>query len=184
MPASEANLLIDARRGDEAAFLALYHLHRTPVFRFAWRLTRSAPAAEDVTQECFLALLDGARFDGRQGSLRTYLLGITRNLARKRMRIAERESDERADVAAPLDTLGDLLAAERSALVEQAVAALPPLQREALILFEYEDLPLEEIAGITGTDVGAVKARLHRARESLRRQLAPLLARPAERKWS
>jgi DNA-directed RNA polymerase specialized sigma24 family protein len=50
-------------------------------------------------------------------------------------------------------------------------------------LFEYEDLSLEEIATVTGVDTGAVKARLHRARQALRRRLAPLLADCAERSF-
>jgi RNA polymerase sigma-70 factor (ECF subfamily) len=175
IPADDARLLAGARRGEEPAFLALYQRHRTPVFRFAWRFTGSVHTAEDVTQECFLALFAGAAFDPKQGSLRTYLFGIARHLAMRRVRIEERESEEPADAAAPCDTLGDLIGRERSAVVERAVAALPPLQKEALILFEYEDLSLEEIAEIVGVEVGAVKARLHRARETLRRQLAPLV---------
>ena len=63
MQASDSHLLIDARRGTEVAFLELYRRYRIPVFRFAFRLTGSSAAAEDVTQECFLALLAGARFD-------------------------------------------------------------------------------------------------------------------------
>jgi RNA polymerase sigma-70 factor (ECF subfamily) len=63
--------------------------------------------------------------------------------------------------------------AELSSMVEQAVGKLPPLQREALVLFEYEGLTLEEIAEITGADVGTIKSRLHRARERLKRMLAP-----------
>ena len=169
-------MLSRARHGDEAAFLALFQRHRTPSFRFAYRLTASATAAEDIVQECFLALLRGAGFDARQGSLRTYLYGIVRHLALKRVRLAEREAEEADDRAGDLDPLGDLLASERAAMVERAVASLPLLQKEALILFEYEELSMEEIATITGADVGAVKARLFRARESLRRRLAPLLA--------
>lgn len=172
----DPSLLDAARRGDETAFLTLYQRHRIPVFRFAYRLTSSAPAAEDIVQECFLALLGGAGFDARQGSLRTYLFGIVRHLALKRARLVERETEEADERAGAFDPLGDLLVAERAALVERAVAALPLLQREALILFEYEELSLEEIAGVNGADVGAVKARLFRARESLRRRLAPLLA--------
>jgi RNA polymerase sigma-70 factor (ECF subfamily) len=167
-------LLVQAAEGSEASFVALYHRHRVPVFRFAWRLTGSATAAEDIVQECFLALLNGAKFDARQPSLLAYLFGITRHLAMKRMRVSERESDEPADVASPVSPLEDLLSAERSTLVQEAVSALAPLQKEALILFEYEGLSLEEIAEVTESDVGTVKARLHRARESLRRRLAPL----------
>jgi DNA-directed RNA polymerase specialized sigma24 family protein len=57
---------------------------------------------------------------------------------------------------------------------------LPRLQREAIIMFTFEELSLEEIAKITGVDAGAVKSRLNRARESLRRALAPLLVHDPE----
>jgi DNA-directed RNA polymerase specialized sigma24 family protein len=60
-------------------------------------------------------------------------------------------------------------------MVAQAVAALPPLQREALILAEYEEMSLEQMVQLTGADLAAVKSRLHRARENLRRMLAPLM---------
>jgi RNA polymerase sigma-70 factor (ECF subfamily) len=73
------------------------------------------------------------------------------------------------------EPLEQVLDAELVAKVKAAVSDLPPLQREALVLFEYEGLPLNEIAGIVGCDVGAVKGRLHRARERLRNSLAPYL---------
>ena len=185
MSSDETRLLNAARRGNEGAFLDLYQRHRTPVFRFAWRLTGSVAAAEDITQECFLALLAGAAFEVRLGALRTYLYGITRNLAFKRLRQIEREQDEPEDItASSADTLGDILAVERAVLVQDAIGELPPLQKEALILFEYEELSLEEIATIAEVEVGAVKARLHRARESLRRRLAPLFAPCPERNCS
>jgi RNA polymerase sigma-70 factor, ECF subfamily len=181
MPETDSRLLNGARRGDEAAFLDLYHRYRTPLFRFAWRLTGSIAAAEDVTQECFVAILGGASFDAGQGSLRPYLFGITRNLALKKLRISQREAEQMENAETGGDPLGDLLSAERSQAVARAVSALPPLQKEALILFEYEELSLEEIAEATGIETGAVKARLHRARETLRRRLAPLLGPPAKR---
>jgi RNA polymerase sigma-70 factor (ECF subfamily) len=107
--------------------------------------------------------------------LRPFLLAIARNLARKRWRTERRWEalDEEVFVAGPIDP-----AAHQTAdLVAQAVQALPPLQRETLILFEYEELPLEEIARTVDAEVGTIKARLHRARENLRRMLAPLRAR-------
>ena len=67
---------------------------------------------------------------------------------------------------------------ERRQAVAIAVGQLPVLQREALVLAEYEDLSLEEIAGITGADIAAVKSRLHRARQNLRRMMAALLDEP------
>jgi RNA polymerase sigma-70 factor, ECF subfamily len=179
---AEADLVRKARQGNEPAFLAIYRRHRSPVFQFAWRLTGSQAAAEDVTQECFLALMQGAAFDSDRGALRTYLFGIARNLALRRLRISGREAEEAASAAAPIDLLCDLLEAERSELVARAMAQLPILQREAIALFTFEELSLEEIAEIAGVDPGAVKSRLHRARESLRKALAPLMIRDPERR--
>jgi RNA polymerase sigma-70 factor (ECF subfamily) len=68
-----------------------------------------------------------------------------------------------------------LLDEELAMQVRDAILSLSPLQREALILFEYEGLSLNEVAEIAGTDVGAIKARLYRAREGLRRILQPYL---------
>ena len=62
---------------------------------------------------------------------------------------------------------------EQSQVIQQAISSLPLQQREALILSQYEELPLEEIAAILGIDIGAVKSRLHRARARLKRILTP-----------
>jgi RNA polymerase sigma-70 factor (ECF subfamily) len=179
---TEADLLREAQRGGEQAFLAIYQRHRSAVFQFAWRLTGAQSTAEDVTQECFLAIVSGAAFDPERGSLRTYLFGIARNLVLQRLRISGREAEEPVEAEAQVDVLGDLLATERSELVARAVARLPLFQREAIVLFTFEELSLEEIAKITGVDAGAVKSRLHRARESLRTALAPFLVRETERR--
>jgi RNA polymerase sigma-70 factor (ECF subfamily) len=134
----------------------------------------SRTVAEDVVQDTFLALWRGpAGYDSARGSLRSFLLGVTRNLVLQRLR-RDRPEDplgEDASIAGPIDIAG----LERAELVARAVAGLPPLQREALILAEYEELSLEEIGRATNAEIAAVKSRLHRARENLRRMLAPLL---------
>ena len=63
-------------------------------------------------------------------------------------------------------------------MVASAVQSLPPLQREVLVMAEYEDCSLEEIARAVEAEIGTVKSRLHRARENLRRMLAPLRNQP------
>jgi RNA polymerase sigma-70 factor (ECF subfamily) len=181
MSASETNLVNEARGGNEKAFTTLYKRYAAGLFRYAWRMTGSRAAAEDVIQECFLALTRGSTFDSSRGSLQTYLFGMARHLVLRHLRISGREAEELAEAAAPLDLLDGLLIAERSDLVRQAVASLSALQREAIILFEYEELSLENVATITGTNVGTIKARLCRARESLRRRLGPLLSHNMEK---
>ncbi len=178
----DADLLSRASRGDETAFVLLYERHRTPVFRFAYRLLGSVQQAEDVTHDCFLALIrrpDGYQAD--RASLRTYLCAAARNLAFKQFRrqgietVMEDPPDPEPGPEVS-DPERQLLESERAEEVRRAVATLPPLQREALILFEYMEMPLAEVAATVGTDVGTVKSRLHRARGRLRRILEPLLA--------
>jgi RNA polymerase sigma-70 factor (ECF subfamily) len=182
----DERLLERASSGDETAFALLYERHRLLVFRFAYRLLQSKEVAEEITHDCFLSLFkEPLRFnpDGRGASLRTYLCAAARNLAFKRMRRAGSETamDEEPPPAADAqEPLRQLLAAEASEAVRKAVGELPPLQREALILFEYEGLSLAEIAEITGVEIGAVKARLHRARQRLRILLAPYFETGAE----
>ena len=183
--AAEAELLLRAGRGDEAAFLLLYERHRTPVFRFACRMLGSEAQAEDVTQECFLSILRRPEaFRAERASLRTYLCAIARHLALKQLRKRGQETllddppevpDGGASGAGAPDPLRRVVEAEEAEAVRAAVLALPPLQREALVLFEYQEMSLADVAAACETDVGTVKSRLHRARERLRRTLRPLL---------
>ena len=157
----------------DAEFQAVFDAHKDAVYRFVWRMARSPAAAEDITQDVFVALLrHPGRFDPARGTLRAFLLGIARNLVLKHWRAEHRFEplDDDAEIAEPFDLgRGDI-----GEMVGRAVGALGPLQREVVILAEYEGLTLAEIARAVDVDVGAVKSRLHRARENLRRMLAPL----------
>ena len=174
-------LLRRAGSGDPAAFLQVYERHRDAVFRFAYRLSGSVELAEDITHDSFLSLLKKPEnFIPSRASLRTYLFAAARNLWLKQIRKFGRESaiDDLPDdqlIAVSREPLRRLMDNELSLKVQEAVSSLPPLQRETLVLFEYEGLALSEIASLVGTDVGAVKARLHRARERLRNALQPYL---------
>lgn len=175
-------LLEKAGAGDPAAFIELYERHRAAIFRFSYRLSGSVEAAEDITHDCFLGLIKKpGNFRPERAALRTYLFSAARNLWLKQLRNSGRELalDECAEdqfIAGGKEPLRRLLDDELSVKVQEAVSSLPPLQREVLVLFEYEGLALSEIAGMVGTDVGAVKSRLHRARERLRNTLRPYLA--------
>ena len=169
---TDERLLEKAAHGETAAFQILYERYRDPIFRFAYRLLGSVEAAEDVTHDCFLSLIkEPGRFDSSRASLRTYIYAAARNLAAKRYnsfaretgieRLDEEPSDGREPMAQVLDN-------ELAEVVQRAIASLPPLQREALVLFEYDELSLAEIAAIVGADANTVKARLFRAREKLR----------------
>ena len=174
-------LLNKAGEGDQAAFLELYERYREPIFRFAYRLLGSVEIAEDVTHDCFLSLIrKPENYRPERASLKTYLYAAARNLALKHFRSQGRETGLDEVIEEPKDSsrrgpLRRLLDEELATLVREAVFSLPPLQREALILFEYEGLSLNEVAEIAGTDAGAIKARLYRAREGMRRMLRPYM---------
>jgi RNA polymerase sigma-70 factor (ECF subfamily) len=129
------------------------------VYSFAYRLTGRPDLAEDITQECFLSLLRAPeRYDPSRGSMKVYLFAIARNLALKQYR------DYGAEL--PIDGAEELLvndprgSLDISSAVAGAIASLPQPQQEALILFEYEGVTLEEITlsrtapdfGPTGVD--------------------------------
>ena len=157
----------------DAEFRDVFDQHKDAVYRFAWRMTGSPEAAEDVAQDAFLVLLrQPTRFDPARGGLRAFLLGVARNLALKRWHDDHRwqELDDEQFIAQPIDAERR----ETGAIVAEAVGALPPLQREVVILVEYEGLTLDETARAVEAEVGTVKSRLHRARQNLRRMLAPL----------
>jgi RNA polymerase sigma-70 factor (ECF subfamily) len=174
-------LLQKAVDGDQAAFLELYDRYRQLIFRFAYRLLGSVELAEDVTHDCFLSLIrKPENFRPERASLKTYLYAAARNLALKHFRNQGREAGMDELTQEPQESprrgpLRRLLDEELADHVREAVFSLPPLQREALILFEYEGLSMNEVAEIACTDAGAIKARLYRAREGLRRSLKPYL---------
>jgi RNA polymerase sigma-70 factor (ECF subfamily) len=172
---TDAALLQAVDRGDEEAFIELYRRHGERVHRFAYRMTGSADTARDITQACFTSLLKAPRrYDGRV-ALSTYLCAAARNQSLRHASRAWRERttgtmpEQRPSPArGPLELL---LEDERARIVRAALDRLGPLHREVLILAEYEEMSLGEIARVVGASVGAVKVRLHRARGRLRNVL-------------
>jgi RNA polymerase sigma-70 factor (ECF subfamily) len=182
----DAELAEQAARGDAAAFSELYQRYRDRVYGFAYRMVGAQVVAEDVTQEAFLALIEcPGRYQPGRGSMLTFLCAVARNhtmnYLRRNKRLVEDDFDqlvrsgESGGDDAP-DPLSVLLDEELTAEVNEAISALPHLQREVIILREIEELSYEEIATATGVEVNVIKARLHRARQSLMRRLAPYAA--------
>ncbi len=146
--------------------------HHKAVYRFVYRLTGRPELAEDITQDCFVAILrEPQRWDSTRADMKTYLFSIARNLTFKRYR--DDHVSLQVDQEQALSISDHRMDQELPLLVAQMVSQLPDLQREALILFEYEGFQLSEIAQIVKADIGVVKSRLHRARERLKRVLAP-----------
>jgi RNA polymerase sigma-70 factor (ECF subfamily) len=182
---SERELAKRAAEGDALAFGELYHRHRDRVYAFAYRMVRVQAIAEDVTQEAFLVLVEHPeRYEVEKGSILTFLCAIARNQIRYHLRSNRREFEIEDDQLSTIfenqtevekDPLRDLLDDELAAEVKAAINSLPLLQREVIVLREFQELSYEEIANVTGVELNVVKVRLHRARNSLARKLAPYL---------
>jgi RNA polymerase sigma-70 factor (ECF subfamily) len=183
---SDHDLLQGLRAGDEEAFTLLYRRWQGPVYRYALRVSGSPALAEDVTQEVFMALLRrNEGYDPNRGELSSYLHGIARNMARRRLE-RERGLQPLAEEAGPDDPLADLARRERSDLVWDGLLGLPLHYREAVVLCDLQGLSYEEAAAALGCAVGTVRSRLHRGREQLATRLrsarpVPVAAQPAPR---
>lgn len=182
----EITVIEKASQGDAAAFGEIYFTLRDPIYGFVYRMLREISAAEDITQEVFMFLLENPKkYSSERGSLRAFLCGVARNktiryLQRRgtKLELIREETDDLDESPdflsrSPLDYVLDK---ELFVQVEECLARLPILQREALILREMEELSCEEIARVTGAEIGAVKVRLHRARKNLAREIAPYLS--------
>ena len=167
------DLLRAARKGNRDAFLRLFDEHHVPLFRFAYRLTRSVADAQDIVQECFMALLaTDCAYDPQRGPLRTYLFGAVRNQALARVRRMAASVDGLPAAVDGRSPETEVLRGEMEEAVAAAVMQLPENQREVLLLAHYEQMPQAEIARTLGIELPAVKSRLQRARASLKDTLA------------
>jgi len=168
---SDEDLLGAARGGDEAAFTALYRRRQGAVYRFALHMSGDAAVSEDVTQEVFLALLEGSgRFDASRGSLLSFLYGIARNLVLRR--VEKKPTEEADEIATDEDVLDDLTRRETIEAVRNAVLSLPTQYREAVVLCDLENASYEDAAAALDCQLGTVRSRLSRGRAMLAQKLA------------
>ena len=148
-------------------FAALYRRHAPEVYRFAYFLSGSRSGAEDITSETFVhAWAAAARIE--TATVKGYLLAIARNVYRKGAARRQRHvslpddlRDRASDPAAVIEARSSLAA------VDARLAALPDVDRAALLMRTLEDLSYEEIARALGITVAAARVKVHRTRAAL-----------------
>jgi RNA polymerase sigma factor (sigma-70 family) len=176
----DADLMRRVQGGDEAALGALMERWELPLKGLVGRMVLNAGEAEGLAQETFVRVWQQrARF--RMGAeFRPWLFAIAVNLARNRLRWWRRRPEVSLHEWSETEANGGrreaggndaLERSERAAAVRDAVAALPVELREALVLFEYEQMSHAEIAVTAGCTVKAVESRVARARQKLRAAL-------------
>ena len=178
---SDAKLLELSRAGEESAFLSLYERLKAPIFRYAFYMTMSKTAAEEVTQEVFIALLkNGNRYKPAEGDLPGFAFGIARNLIRRfhrRERLYEElPGDEVLDkLSGSLSGTQELslqvIRKEDVEKIRAAIASLPHHYRQVIVLCDLCELTYTEAASRLQCAVGTVRSRRNRAHALLAQKL-------------
>jgi RNA polymerase sigma-70 factor, ECF subfamily len=169
--------------GDLSAFEGIVRRWQHRLVNLGWRFCRHRAMAEDMAQEVFLkAFRSLASFRG-ESAFSTWLISIAVNTYRSRLR-AEGQPllslDPTRIFAGERGPLHDLEDHQRAEAVRRAVLTLPERYRDAIVAYYFEEKDLAEAARVLGVAEGTLKARLHRARELLRRRCASLGPRTAQ----
>lgn len=177
MTEADLALITRLRQGDQSAFDTLVRRHQKDLFRLAYRMTRNAEDAKDLSQEAFLRAYRGlGSFDGRS-SLSTWLYRITVNLCLSHLKQQRTAGEGNLPETVPDPSpkaLEELEVRELSQAVAEAVTELPPQQRATLLLRVHHGLPYREIAEIMESSEGTVRANYFHAVAKLKSQLKGL----------
>ena len=179
---SDAELLELSVAGEESAFLLLYERLKPSIFRYAFYMTNSKTAAEEVTQEVFISLLkDGERYRKARGDVAAFAFGIARNFVR---RVQRRErvyqglpSDEALEKLEGKQILelevlpAQVIRTQEVAKMRAAVASLPDHYRQVIVLCDLCERSYAEAASRLGCAVGTIRSRLNRAHALLVQKL-------------
>lgn len=171
----DSELIQRVLAGDELAERALYDAHVDRVYRLAYRLAgNDADLAQDFTQESFLRAFSHLReFQGR-AAFSTWLHSITVSVSLNGLRKVKRnrEREVELDGGKPVAYLSREAEPDLKQRLRTAIAALPDHYRAVFVMYDMEGYSHEEIGSALNVPVGTSKARLSRARERLREQLA------------
>jgi RNA polymerase sigma-70 factor (ECF subfamily) len=194
MARTDVQLMLGVKAGDEVSFELLLERYRLPLVRFLGRMVRDYAHAEDLAQEVFLRVYRARGKYKPSAKFTTWLFRIATNLALnsvrdERHRQREVSLDEPAgahesgEAEPALDVpsrepgvLGHMLARQRANRIRRAILRLPEKQRVAVLLHKYQEMDYDEIARVLDCSQSALKSLLFRAYETLRVELAPLVA--------
>jgi RNA polymerase sigma-70 factor (ECF subfamily) len=203
-PDDDAALVEALRRGDEKAFATLIDRYHASLLRLAMSYVATREQAEDVVQETWLGVLNGIdRFEGRS-SLKTWIFRILVNRAktkgvreRRSVPFSALEEGEEKEPSVDQSRFLDggqsagawsalpatwegipedrLLSAETRAVVDDAIAALPPMQRAVMTLRDLRGFSAAEACEVLGLTEANQRVLLHRARSKVRARLEEYL---------
>jgi RNA polymerase sigma-70 factor (ECF subfamily) len=173
---ADEELIAHMAGADPQAFEVLYQRHATVAYSLAYRITGTAGAAEDVTQDAFLSAWRSAgRFDATRGSVRTWVLSIVQHRAvdaLRRRNPRERREVDSDDIAerleSPRRTDEEVADRQQADALRGLLADLPHEQRQVIVLAYFRGFTQTEIADAVDAPLGTVKGRMRLALTKLR----------------
>lgn len=184
---SDQELMKLVQDGDFSRAAEIFDRYSGRIYNFAYRFLKNSEAAEDATQEVFVKMMKYAKQFHGDAKLSTWLFSITANLCRDYLRKSENKHKEGEETLLTLPANQsysperNLEMRQNEERVQKALQSLTPEQREAILLSRYQGLSYAEIAQIAGCSEGAVKTRVFRAMETLKKLLSDPLS--GEKKW-
>ena len=182
---SDHELMIAVRAGEIDKLGELFERHHRPLYGFFVHLTGDRTASEDLVQLVFYRILKYRHTYRDEGKFSAWIYHLARKVAadhfrRRSAAPVAADPDEYHAVPDQAPHAGDrAVAADDTARLHAALAALDPAQRELLVLARFQRLKHEEIARLFDISVGAVKVRVHRAFKELRDSYLRLSREPA-----
>ena len=176
-PREDTELMRRVQLGDEAALGALMQRWELSLKAFIGRIVLNTSEAEELAQETFVRVWQQRGRYRADAPFRPWIFAIAMNLARNRLRWWKLRPlmalEDWTEVPSDSGTAAEgetrrLDRAERASAVRDAIARLPTDLREAIVLFEYEQMSYAEVAEAVGASSKAVENRIARAREKLR----------------
>ena len=170
---SEDNLLRSIARGDRDAFEELYRVYYRRLTRFLARLIPTSHSADEIIDDTFMVVWDCAGEFRHQSQVSTWIFGITYRVALKSLRRHERWAAA-AEYGLPEPSIDPTREAEERDWLEGGLRRLSDKQRLSLLLVYQYGHSIEQVASMTQSAVGTVKARMYHARGRLRHLLTAL----------
>ena len=171
----ESQLIKACMAGRPGAFDVIVERHHRSVYQLCYRFVGNHEDASDLSQDVFLRAFRGLKSFRGGSSLKTWLYRIGVNTCLNRVTVKKpltEDIDARQHVDTQRESPADrVLREERGVRVRTAIARLPPKQRATLVLRMYQELSHEDIAGVLGSSVGAVKANFFHALGNLKKIL-------------
>lgn len=182
----ESKIMTEVAKGNLLAFREIVERHQNPLLNYIYRYTGDRAASEDIAQEVFLRVFKTAKEYRPLSSFKTWLFKMATNLCLNELRdnrihrstIDIFELNEAGFVALATkcpSPARELESRELSFTLKKALKSLPENQRVALLLHKYSGFSYLEISQMMNCSVSAVESLIHRARQSLRKQLSPYL---------